>query len=64
MVQINGETKAVQGMSLLDYLVQEGYQPERIAVECNGGIVSKAAYKEKLLEDGDVLEIVSFVGGG
>lgn len=35
-----------------------------IAVECNGSIVPKTSYEEKLLEDGDSLEVVSFVGGG
>lgn len=64
MIKINGEPKAVQGMSLLAYLTQEGYQPERIAVECNEEIVPKAEYDRKILQDGDVLEIVSFVGGG
>lgn len=64
MIKINGESQAVQGMSLSAYLAQEGYQPERIAVECNEEIVPKAEYDKKILQDGDVLEIVSFVGGG
>lgn len=64
MVQINGEQKDVQGMNLITYLEQEGYQKNRIAVECNGEILPKAEYEQKILQDGDVLEIVSFVGGG
>lgn len=64
MVQINGEQKDVQGMSLITYLEQEGYQKNRIAVECNGEILPKVEYEQKILQDGDVLEIVSFVGGG
>lgn len=64
MIKINGEPQAVQGMSLSAYLAQVGYQPERIAVECNEEIVPKAEYDKKILQDGDVLEIVSFVGGG
>jgi sulfur carrier protein len=64
MVRINGETRAVQGILLEQYLADEGYQRERIAVECNGEIVPKAEYGTRVLQDGDVLEIVSFVGGG
>lgn len=64
MIKINGERKEAQGMSLSAYLAREGYQPERIAVECNEEIVPKAEYDKKILQDGDVLEIVSFVGGG
>lgn len=64
MIKINGEPKEVQGMILSAYLAQEGYQPGRIAVECNEEIVPKAEYDKKILQDGDVLEIVSFVGGG
>lgn len=64
MIKINGETVEVQGMTLADYLAAEGYQLTRVAVECNGEIVPKAEYGAKILQDGDVLEIVSFVGGG
>lgn len=64
MVKINGKETKTQGMSLLQYLVQEGYHTERLAVECNEEIVPRSRYAEKILQDGDVLEIVSFVGGG
>lgn len=64
MVRINGEDKDVQGMSLERYLAEAGYQRERIAVECNGGIVPKTDYGTRILQDGDILEVVSFVGGG
>lgn len=64
MIKINGEIAEAQGMMLADYLAREGYQPARLAVECNGEIVPRAEYDAKILQDGDVLEIVSFVGGG
>ncbi len=64
MVKINGRETQAQGMSLLDYLMGEGYQPERLAVERNEQIVPKSRYGETVLLEGDVIEIVSFVGGG
>ena len=64
MLVINGEEKETQGRSLREWLLEEGYPAERIAVECNGAIVPRAEYEKRILQDGDVLEIVRFVGGG
>ena len=64
MIKINGEQKDLQGVTLEDYLERSGYDRKRGAVERNGEIVSKAKYSETILKDGDVVEIVSFVGGG
>lgn len=51
-------------MSLAAYLEKAGYDRTRTAVEINGEIVVKAAYDETVINDGDEIEIVSFVGGG
>lgn len=64
MVRINGEFKNCAGTSLACCLSDMSYDPKRIAVERNGEIVPKARYAETILMDGDVLEVVSFVGGG
>lgn len=65
MLQINGKAISLpEGLSLADYLRQEGYQLSIIAVEYNGAIVPKGKYETTLLTDGDTLEIVNFVGGG
>ena len=37
---------------------------QRIAVELNEEILPKANYAATVLKDGDVVEIVNFVGGG
>lgn len=64
MVKLNGEDLALDGVVLLDYLTEHHYDPQRIAVERNEEIVPKAAYAGTVLADGDVVEIVNFVGGG
>lgn len=64
MVKINGEELNVDGKTVAEYLATTNYDPRRIAVECNGDIVPKAQYSETVLQDGDSLEVVSFVGGG
>ena len=64
MVKINGAEHNAAGVILGDYLEQNGYERERIAVEINLEIVPKAAYDTTSFADGDEVEIVSFVGGG
>ena len=64
MLKINGESKDLGGVSLAEYLAQSPFDPRRIAVEINGAIVPKSAYADTQLSDGDVIEIVSLVGGG
>lgn len=64
MVRINGEDKAAAGKSLCDYLQETGYDSRAIAVEYNEVILPKADYETTVLQDGDVVEIVCFMGGG
>ncbi|MEE0265085.1 MAG: sulfur carrier protein ThiS [Acutalibacteraceae bacterium] len=64
MIKINGEEKNVAGITVAEYLATTNYNPRRIAVERNGDIVPKSQYDTTVLQDGDSLEVVSFVGGG
>ena len=64
MVKVNGEEKNIAGKTIAEYLATTNYDMKRIAVERNGDIVPKARYGETVLQDGDSLEVVSFVGGG
>ncbi|MBQ3392539.1 MAG: sulfur carrier protein ThiS [Lachnospiraceae bacterium] len=64
MITINGVETDLAGKTIADYLSATRYDPGRIAVERNGEIVFKSRYGETVLEDGDTVEIVSFVGGG
>lgn len=64
MVKVNGQEIDVAGMTVLDFVTSANYNPMRIAVEINGDIVPKSTYGERILEDGEIVEVVSFVGGG
>lgn len=64
MVKINGKLYDAAGKTMEEYLSGTDYDCKRIAVERNGDIIPKSQYKDTLLMDGDVVEIVSFVGGG
>ena len=64
VVTINGESVDMAGKKISEYLEIANYNPKTIAVECNEVIISKADYDETILKEGDVVEVVSFMGGG
>lgn len=65
MVTINGnETELSGGITVAAYLEQNRYKPAQIAVELNEEILPKEYYADTVLKDGDVMEIVMFMGGG
>ena len=64
MIRINGVDIDKIEISLMQYLEENSISPQRIAVELNEEILSKANYADAVLKDGDVVEIVNFVGGG
>ena len=64
-LSINGEEKSFQApLTLAELLQQLGMKPDRVAVELNREIISRAAWPATQLKEGDRLEIVHFVGGG
>lgn len=65
MIQLNGKEVELEKPITLDKLVvQQGYVMTQIAVEKNGEIIPKSTYGEEVVRDGDVIEVVTFVGGG
>lgn len=64
MVKVNGELLDLAGKTVMEYITTTNYDPKRIAVERNGDIVFKSQYSAIVLENGDSIEVVSFVGGG
>lgn len=65
MLKVNGkDRKLMAGMTVADLLNEMGQPAERVAVERNGEIVPKRYFSEVRLEENDVIEVVSFVGGG
>lgn len=63
MIILNGES-CEKTDTLLALLSEKNYRTDRIAVEINGVIIKKADYEKTTLNDGDKIEVVSFVGGG
>lgn len=64
-MRVNGkDIELKSGMTLAKFLAAHNYRAELVAVERNGQIVPRAEFGTVVLQDGDELEIVSFVGGG
>ncbi len=62
---VNGEqVELPDGLTVAALLSRLGVKGDRVAVERNGEVVKKARHAEQRVEPDDVLEIVTFVGGG
>ena len=62
---VNGEHKRVSaGLTILQLAEELGLVPEKLAVERNLEVVPRSTLGQVIVEDGDELEIVHFVGGG
>ena len=67
-IQLNGQPRTLNELlspiDLARVLTSLGLQTDRIAVEHNGQIVSRNAWAQTNIANGDRLEVVHFVGGG
>lgn len=64
-IRFNGTDATIEtDESVMSFVKRSGFDPARIAVEINGAICPRAEYQTTVLRKGDVMEVVSFVGGG
>jgi sulfur carrier protein len=64
-VTVNGEPRTVpDGATVRGLIELLALTDGPVAVERNGDVVPRAEHASTRLADGDVLEIVHFVGGG
>jgi thiamine biosynthesis protein ThiS len=64
-ITLNGEPFELERpMSVVELLAQLQIDPRRVAVEHNLSIVKRHRFPEIMVDDGDRLEVVNFVGGG
>jgi thiamine biosynthesis protein ThiS len=61
----NGEALEIApGTRVADYLSQLGLEASSLVVECDGRILTREEYESHALQDGSILELIRFVGGG
>jgi thiazole synthase len=64
-INVNGEHRRVRaGLTLAGLAEELGLVPEKLAVERNLEVVPRSTLAQVMVEDGDEIEIVHFVGGG
>ncbi|MGH7825496.1 MAG: sulfur carrier protein ThiS [Candidatus Binatia bacterium] len=64
-ISVNGEDREIgDGISVAQFLEELQIRPGRVVIELNRDIISRDQHGSTLLNEGDVLEIVHFVGGG
>lgn len=63
-LKINGEYKETGSNTISQLLRELDIIPERVAVEVNLKIIKRHEFESYQLKDGDIIEIVNFVGGG
>lgn len=62
---INGkEVVLEQPLTIADYLNAKGLDPQTVVVEYNFSVPDRRRWEEIVLNAGDNLEIVKFMGGG
>ncbi len=65
ILTLNGEKKDIQDNLTVEGLLRNlEIEPARVAVEVNLNIIKKNDFHACVLKDGDIVEIVNFVGGG
>lgn len=64
-VTVNGKEEILkENITVLELLKEKNIRPEVVTVELNEKILHRKEYEKTLLKEGDVVELVFFMGGG
>ena len=64
-ITLNGEPHTlISPVTIVELLAQLDIDPRRVAVERNFVVVKRDAYATTMIDEGDQIEVVNFVGGG
>ncbi len=64
-LQVNGQpVELPDGSTVAALLAHLAVEPAKVAIERNQEVVPRRTWTEAQLDDGDQVEIVTFVGGG
>lgn len=64
-ITINGKIHIIDAAVSVEALMQQlRLDPRKVAIEQNLCIIAADEYANTYLSDGDVLEVVQFIGGG
>jgi sulfur carrier protein len=61
----NGETREIkQNTTLVSFIKELDLNPDTVVAECDGTIIKRDEYDTFVLSEGNILELIRFVGGG
>jgi thiamine biosynthesis protein ThiS len=64
-ITCNGETKEITpNTTLISFIKDMDLNPDTVVAECSGRIIKREEYDSLVLAEGNVLELIRFVGGG
>ena len=64
-IQLNGKPHQLKkSVNISNLLKTLQISEKKVAVEINGKVISKDIYKYHIINNKDVVEIVTFIGGG
>jgi len=64
-IQVNGETwEVAEGITVSGLLQHAGVSEKTVVVQRNDDMVPRSGFGDTVLQPGDIVELVQFVGGG
>lgn len=64
-ISLNGQNFELKdSANLTELIALLGLEPKSLAIELNKEIAVKSVWNETYINEGDVIELVQFVGGG
>jgi len=64
-VKVNGkEIEFEKDLTVIDLLNKYNLKSDRVVVEVNLEIIEESNYNTYVLKDEDIVELISFIGGG
>ncbi len=64
-VTLNGESRDIRpGCTVAALLADLGINPKTVVAQINDDIAERSAFETTLINDGDTVELIRFVGGG
>ena len=64
-ITLNGDTHELAGpLTVADLLARLEIDPRRVAIEHNLTVLKRDTFATTMVQEGDAVEIVNFVGGG
>lgn len=64
-MKVNGkDVEFKKDLTIIDLLNKYNLKSDRVVVEVNLEIIEESNYSTYILKDEDIIEIISFVGGG